>query len=153
MMRGRRYALATVLLIGQAATVGWAQSGKERSSADIRIWAIRATTRNNEISPELRGIADKLKKQFKYTGFKLERRVTGEVQLGRVFEADLIGGYEAKVTLKKHDGERITLQVQVLRNDKPVLDATISLPVKGSQLIGGWSVGDGEALIVAVSAR
>ena len=67
----------TIGLLGTSA--GLAQDKGDKKSTDIQVWAIRATTKNKDISPELKRIAEELKKQFKFTGFKLEKSATGSV--------------------------------------------------------------------------
>ncbi len=146
--------LSVVLMIGSARVatcVG--QNVEDRKSADIQVWAIRATTKNNDISPELKSIADKLKKQFKYTGFKLEKQASGKADIGKSFTTPLIGDYQAKVTPKKNDGKRVELQIEVSKGKDRVLNTTVTLPVEQSQLMGGWKLDDTDALIVAVSAK
>lgn len=153
-MLGLRTCVSLVLVLslgGGALCV--AQEADDRQSAAIQVWAIRATTKNKDISPELRGIADKLKKQFKYTGFKLERKATGTVAIGKAFTTGLIGDYQAKITPKRNDGKRVQLQVEVIKGESRVFNATVTLPAGQFQLAGGWSLGGGDALIMAVSAR
>lgn len=130
----------------------WAQQD-DRKSADLQVWTIRATTKNSEISPELRTIAEQLKKQFRYTGFKLERRATGKTDIGKAFSTTLIGGYQARITPRKHDGQRVTLQVEVMKGDQRQYNATVTIDAGKFQLQGGWALEGGDALIVAVSAR
>lgn len=146
----KRYWGAALVL---ALVCGAAQAGDERKTADIQVWAIRATTKNTEISPELKGLAEKLKQQFKYTGFKLEKRSGGKTDVGKTFTATLLGEYSAKVTLRKHDGKRVELQIEVLKDKSPALKTTVTLPVGESQLMGGWKLNDTDALIAAVAAR
>lgn len=130
-----------------------AQGLADDKSVDLQVWVIRATTKNKDISPELKGIADKLKQQFKYTGFKLERKAAGRADLGKTFTADLIGGYSLKLTPKKRDGKKIQLQVEVAKGKDPKLNATVTLPAGEFQLFGGWPLDGGDALIIGVSAR
>ena len=100
-----RYLMRTLplaLLIGLlGANAGLAQDKGDKKSADIQVWAIRATTKNKDISPELKRIAEKLKKQFKFTGFKLEKNATGTAEIGKAYSTPLIGGYPASVTPRR----------------------------------------------------
>jgi len=148
----------TTLAVLVASCVSAGQAGAllaEKKTAEVQVWAIRATTRNAEISPELRPIADKLKSQFKYTGFKLEKREKGTTETGRALSVALVGGYSAAVTPKSVDEQRVQLQIQVRKSgeDKPRLDATLTINAGEFQLSGGWDLGEGDALIVAVAAR
>jgi hypothetical protein len=142
--------LAAALGGGGFAVADDREAGK---STDIQVWAIRATTKNKDISPELKSIADKLKQQSKYTGFKLERRASGSAQIGEAFTTSLIGGYSAKVTPTKSEGKRVTLQVEVLKDKDSKLKAIVTVNAGEFQLFAGPSLDGGDALIVAVSGR
>ena len=151
---GRYVALAlAVCLAGGGDALAQDKGKDDRKSADLQVWAIRATTKNKDISPELRSIADKLKKEFKYTGFKLEKTATGSPDIGKAFNAKLIAGYEANVTPQKIEKKRITLDVEVLKGKERKLKTTFTLELGKFQLQGGWELDGGDALIVAVSGR
>jgi hypothetical protein len=125
----------------------------EKKGVDLQVWTIRASTRSKEISPELKEMADKLKDQFKYTGFKLEKRVPGQAALGRTFSTPLIGGFEAKITPQKAEGKRITVRVEVANARETKINTMVTFDAGTYQLVGGPSLDGGDALIVAVSAR
>ena len=126
---------------------------------DATVWAILATKSNSEVSPELKPIAAQLRKQFNYTGFKLERKKASSVGEGKTFAADLIAGFKAKVTPLERKGDRIKLKVEVTkregRKEKPQLSTTVTLSRGKLHLQGGWKIDSksGDVLIVAVSAR
>jgi len=141
------------LLVSLAGVVPVRAQDSGRKSAEVQVWAIRATSKNSEISPELRAIAEQLKRQFRYTGFKLERRAAGKTDIGKAVETALIDGYRARVTPRKHDGQRVTLQIEVLKDGKPHYSATVTIEAGKFQLQGGWELEDADALIVAVAAR
>ena len=132
-------------------------TAQPKQPADVQVWAIRATTKNSEISPELRGLADALKKQFKYTGFKLEKRADGRVAVGEAYTVELLEGYKAAVTPKERTGERMQLQVVVSKRegnrDKPVVNTTYTVGAGSFLPIGCGSLSGGDYLIVAVRAR
>ena len=132
-----------------AATSLAADPVADPKDVDVQVLVIRATTKNKEISPELKELADKLRKQFKYTGFKLEKRDTGRAQLGSAYKTALIGGYEAAITPQRVDGKRLTLQVRVLKKneEKPKLDMSVTIPAGEFQITGGWELDAGDALI------
>lgn len=130
-----------------------AGAADDKKSADIQVWAIRATTKNKEISPELKDIADTLKKQFKYTGFKLEKRATGKADIDKPFSTSLVGSYQARITPRKNDGRKIQMHVEVLKGKESKYNATVTLDAGKFQLQGGWELEGGDVLIVAVSGR
>lgn len=139
--------MAALLFAGAALAAGQ----EERQTATIQVMAIRATTKNNDISPELRGIADALKRQFKFTGFKLERRASGSAKIGEAYSTPLTGDYTAKITPTKNDGKRITMRIEVMQGSERRLNTTVTVDARRYQLSGGFSLGGGDELIVAVS--
>jgi len=149
-----RQCVAAALVMGLAGSVVCVgQQKPERKSTDIQVWAIRATTKNKEISKELRELADKLKRDFKFTGFKLEQRASGSAAIGKAYSTSLTGGYQANVTPKSNDGKQVKLQVEVLKGKDSKLNTTVTVKAGQFQLLGGMSLDGGDQLIVAVSAK
>jgi hypothetical protein len=120
---------------------------------EVRVLAIRATMESDTISPELRGLSDKLKKSFRFKGYRLDKKSEGGVAIGESLKADLIENYRAVVTPEKRDGKRITLKIKVTLKDEAKLSTTVTLESGGDQLLGGWKLENGDTLIMAVSAR
>lgn len=155
----RTTTIMTTLVLGVWLVAPVALAADDRQPDDtkaaVEVLVIRATTRNRDISPELKDLADKLRKQFKYTGFKLEKRVSGSTDLGTAYKTPLLGDYEASVTPQKRDGKRVTLQIRVSRKgeDKPRLDMNVTVPAGEFQLTGGWELEGGDALIVGFTGR
>jgi outer membrane translocation and assembly module TamA len=134
---------------------------EDRPKYDVSVLAIRATTRNNEISPELRPIAEQLRKETKYTGFKLERKQDGKVEQGKTFTATLVAGYKAKVTPTERKDSKIALTVEVTRQEdkqeRRLLRTTVKINSGKYYLQGGsgWKLDpkNDDVLIMAISAR
>ena len=150
-----RHSIPLVLILGLIGPA-WATDSKP---ADVEIWAIRATTKNSDVSPELRTLATALKKQFKYTGYKLEKKSSGRVALGKPFKAKLVGDYEATVTPKerKDGGKRIQLEVIVTKREgkqtKTVSKSTVVNKAGPFLPYGCGSLDGDDYLLVAVRAR
>lgn len=153
MPRFRTLTTLVLMLALLGAVDSLAQDKEERKPVDLQALVIRATTKNKDISPELRALADKLKEKFKFTGFKLEKRATGKAKTGEGFKTSLVGGYEASITPQKREGKSLTLEVEVVKGRAPVLKTTFTIEAERYQLLGGWELDGGDALIVAVSAR
>lgn len=134
--------------------LGCAQAlADDKSPVNMEVWSIRATTKNSDISPELKGLANALKQQFKYTGFKLEKRSPGRAPLGKSFSATLIGGYQATVTPKSRAGKKIQLQVVVSKGGKAVINTTFTVEAGKLVALGAGPLDGGDYLISAVRAR
>lgn len=157
-LRFELLAALAVVLTALSADVAVAQ--EKKPTYDVTIWGIRATKSNNKISPELKPIADQLKRQFKYTGFKLEKKATKRsVDEGSAFATNLIAGFNAKVTPVERKDNRIKLKIEVTerkdKREKPRMRTTVTIDRGRFQLQGGWKIEpkSEDVLIVAVSAR
>ncbi len=128
-----------------------AERSPERT-VNIRILAIRATRSNTEISPDLRSLADKLKRQFNFTGFKIEKPLAGSAAIGKAFGGPLMAGYSAYVMPRAIEDRKVQLQVRVSKDgkDKSTVTATST---SGEFVLYMFPLPGGDQLIVAVAAR
>jgi len=150
-------AAAALLLPALVSTAGVSAAIADETF-EVEVWVIRATRNDEKVSPELKELAEELKKQFKYTGFKLEKRATGRVQSGKPFSTALLGSYKAKVTPTAREKERVTFKLEVLeqvkKKDVPRLKTTVTVDRDKFQLTGGWKIdSNGDVLICAVRVK
>ncbi len=150
--RRLRAAIGWMLLIGLSAA-GRATQPADGDKAEFEIIAIRATTKNASTSPDLKALAEQLQKQFKFTGYKQEKRVVGTGEAGKPLKADLVQGYRAEITLIERKDGRIKFEVSLLQNNKPVVKTTVTVEKSKYQLIGGPKIDGDDTLIVAVTAK
>ena len=124
--------LAAVGLILMTLSTDVAVAQEKKPTHDVTVWAIRATKSNSEISPDLRPIAEQLKKQFKYTGFKLEKKAAKPgVDEGSTFSASLIAGFSARITPVERKDNRIKLKIEVIqrkgKQQRPRMRTTVTI--------------------------
>ena len=126
-------------------------------SVTVQILVIRATKSNTNISKELKSLAAGLKKQFKYTGYKLIEKSARKVAIGKSWKKSLGGPYSATLTPTSVSARDVTLKLEVRRRkgakEKKISVLTFKVAKRKSYLQGGWSLGGGDVLIIAVSAR
>jgi hypothetical protein len=152
-----------VALAALLATAPWQGVGDEpstdRAPVAIEVWCVRATTRNKDISPELKSFATMLQERFKYTGFKLENKLSTRAEIDKTVTTPLLGGYKALLTPKgreqEKDVQRISLQLQVIkeREKKPRMDIKFKLQAEKFQPFGAWDLDGGDVLLILVSAK
>ncbi len=139
-------------------------SAEDKKSVEVEIWAVRATTKNKEISKELREskelheLVKVLKKQFKYTGFKLEKKIPRKkVELNKPWKVNLIGDYKVAFTPKARESKRIKYELvvtkRVKKKDKPVLKTTVTSKSGPWVPYGCGSLKGGDYLIMLVRVR
>lgn len=143
----------SVILLASVAGLAAAEDKAGKDSVAIEVWAIRATTKNKDISPELKELAQKLQKDFKYTGFKLESRATGNTELGRGYTTDLPDQYRGTVTPRLREDRNIRLQFEAVRRGKSILNTTVTAPLGSFVPFGVGPLSNQDFLITAVRAR
>jgi len=131
--------------------------GTDAEKVQLQVWSIRATRSNNEISSELKPLADSLKKTFNFTGYKLVKADTGSVELNDTYKSALTGSFAAEVTPRERAAGSIKLAVTITKRegDKDVkkLSTTVTLREERFQLFGGWKLSGDDVLIIAISAK
>lgn len=157
MMRHLRVILPLLLLLG-----AWLPpaTADDKAPVEIEVWVIRATKQNKDVSKELTDLADALKKQFKYTGFDLAKKISKkDLGLGKTHKADMIDGYQIAVTPKARTGKRIQVELQITRRvgkdkkEETVLKTTMTIPSGPFLPVGCGPLSGGDYLITAVRAR
>jgi hypothetical protein len=144
-----------------AAVAAWTRTSAalDAEQVELQVHAIRATTKNNEISKELKEIAEQLKKTFKYTGYKLEKTSGGKTEVDKAWSGDLTGRYRVEVTPTERRDSQAQLRVVIFRtvDGKERKEATQTFRVERGkfQLIGGdkFKLEGGDDLIIAVGWR
>ncbi|MCG3125797.1 MAG: hypothetical protein CHACPFDD_00624 [Phycisphaerae bacterium] len=149
--RSGSVALAVLAGLAGLADVAVAAEGR----AEVRVWTIRATRSNAEISPELKSLAEKLKRQFNYTGYKLVSRDSRSLDQGQEARFSLPEPYVAAVTLAEVKDKSVTLRVRIIEKSesREVVRLNTSFTVQRGlfQLCGGLKLDGDDVLIVALS--
>jgi len=131
----------------------------DKGSYEAAVWVIRATKSNSEVSKELRPIVAELKKQYKYTGYKLEKRRSGKVEGGKTFAYDAGDGYQVRVTPQAKKDGRVKFAVRISHKkdgkERERASSTITIGAGKFQLFGGWKYDEksDDIMIIAVSVR
>lgn len=146
-------------LIVLAAALSSAASAVAAEKAAVMVWAIQATKSNDKISPELKPIAKQLKRQVKFTGYRVVKKVSGSVEFGKPHRASLVGGYKAELTPLSQSKGRIKLRAKITervgKKEVQRVNTSFTIPKGKFQLVGGWKFPGkpDDVLILAISAR
>ncbi|QOJ15446.1 MAG: hypothetical protein HRU75_12715 [Planctomycetia bacterium] len=148
--------ISSVVLQSGAARLPVRSAMQEGGQAEVQLLVIRATDKNDKVDPELREIADMLKKQYRLTGFKLESKVVKSVGLNTAVTATH-KNYTASVTPTKREERKVELVVSVTRRegdkDRTLIDKSKTHSTQGKlALYGGFRDGD-DTLIIAAGAK
>lgn len=123
----------------------------------VEVWTIRATTANHEVSPELREIADQLRRSFKYTGYRLLEKKSVTVGPGGEFSTALSAGYRLSGSASAQGPRRVQLRLKLTRReggrDVDKLATTITVERGRFQVIGGPRLEGEDVLVLAIAPR
>lgn len=129
----------------------------ETTPVEYQVLVIRATTKNAKIDPALKEIAEKLKKEYKFTGFKLEKKLGGKVKFDEPYATDLLGDYRIELSAKERKADKSALKLQCVitkkGQEKPVASTTFTIKPGEFQLIGVGKIDGDDTLIAAVSGK
>lgn len=144
--------LAVLLLCGSPLI---AQAADEK--VDFQVLMIRATTKNETVDGKLRTLAGQLKKQFKFSGYALEKTLRGSAQLNKSYDSALSEGYTVSLVPASRSASQIevvvTVKQKVKGKEKLINRAKMKLTPGKTVLMGGWSISGGDRQILAISAR
>lgn len=158
--------LPITLLFAMLLAVPSALAGDD-AKFDVKMMSIRATKSDSEVSPELKSLADQLKKETKLTGFKLEKSGGGSTEKNKDATLDTGKGYRVKVTPIEKKDDRVTLQVEIFKRggkgkdkdkdtgkERSIINTKVTLDSGKTQL---WALdypdSDADKLIIAVRAK
>ncbi len=144
---------ALLLLIALGGLGAATAAAGDDKACEVNVLVIRATKGSDKVSPELKSIESKLRKQFpQYKGFKLEGRRRGSVKLGQTLSAPLVENYRARVTPLEKDRKRVRLRVEFLRGDDRIANTTLALE-PGRYALQSIGLPGEDALVVGVSGE
>ena len=141
------------LLCASPTGVALAQPRGDDLKFDVETLSIRATQDNGEVSPKLRDLAETLRKQFRFTGYKVEKDSNCKVdEAGENCKHDLGSKYEIRVKyLGVNEQGKVKIEIVVMHRDDVKLTSTVAVSPGKTALFGGWDLPGGDKLIVAIT--
>ena len=133
-MRIRNIVLYLLILffVSIAATEGWAGP-----PIQTKVRTILASQGKRSIDPQLRGLVQELQSIFRYSSYKLLSQDSLNLQLNKSGRVSLPGGRVLKITPKGISGNRATLNLEILKNNRQVFNTVIKLRNGSSITVGG----------------
>ncbi|MDX2200269.1 MAG: hypothetical protein SF069_15020 [Phycisphaerae bacterium] len=144
---------AVALLFAPPTRVALAQPRGDDLKFDVETLSIRATRSNDEVSPKLRDLAEKLRQEFRFTGYRVEKDSNCKVdEAGENCKHDLGSKYEIRVQYQGvNEQGKVKLEIVVLHRDDKKLSSTVAITPGKTALFGGWDLPGGDKLIVAIT--
>ena len=152
MMLARTLLLTAIglLAFGQAAPA--ARADDKGSKVQFQVLGIRATKKNSEVSPELKRLAELLKKRYKFTGFTLVKRASESVGFNDTMTVSMVDGCTVKITPQSRKEKQVRMVVEIQKGRKKVLRITATGEAGRTQFYAA-DLDNGDALIIAITPR
>lgn len=146
--RRRRVLLFSFWFVFLAVGAGAAE--KSQAPVQVRIGTIFATNETDCLDPNLAKMKNQLD-VIKYRCYRLLKDETQKASWRGDATFEIPGGGSLVVTPQEYKNKRIALKLRWLEGEEPVLDTTVTIPSRGSLLLGGRPH-EGGVLILSVSA-
>lgn len=153
--------ITTSIFVCLAGGAALAAEPKADGPAQTEVWVIRATTKNKDVAPELKELAESLQKQFRYTGFTIAGRRPLQLKPEKAAKVDLLENYRLSLELRQRSAERLEMRIVLLQvvteggkqREKELLKTTLNMKPGPFSTLGCGELPDGDYLIAAIRAR
>ena len=135
------FAIIVSVLITQADVV-WSET-----TIDLSVKTILASQKPGRDDPNLKRFKDEVKDLFRYSSYKLLSRDNLRLNQKNSGTISLPGNRSMKITSKGISGGRVTLQVEMFRNNRQIFQTVVRLLNDSEVTVGGPKHEDGNLLI------
>jgi hypothetical protein len=141
--------LKTILLCAFIVSILITQADEAWSeqTIDLSVKTILASQKPGRDDPSLKRFKDELEDLFRYSSYKLLSRDNLRLNQKNSGIISLPGNRSMKITSKGISGDRVTLQVEMFRNNKQIFQTVVRLLNDSEVTVGGPKHEDGNLLI------
>jgi hypothetical protein len=115
-------------------------------NVDIVVKTILASQGSEYLDPRLSNLVEELRSVFKYSSYRLLSEDSSNLGMGETSEVSLPGKRILKVTPVQVTGDRVELQLVILKKNKDIFQTVVKLLNKSSLTVGGPEYEDGYLL-------
>jgi hypothetical protein len=119
---------------------------KADQNVDIVVKTILASQEPGYLDPRLASLVEELRSVFKYSSYRLLSEDSTNLGMGETSEVSLPGKRVLKVTPVQVTGDRVELQLVILKKKKNIFQTVVKLRNKSSLTVGGPEYEDGYLL-------
>ena len=143
----KTYRIALLCAIIVSILITQADEAWSGATIDLSVKTILASQKPGRDDPSLKRFTSEVKDVFGYSSYKLlskDNLKLNQVNSGRI---SLPGNRSMKITSKGISGERVTLQVEMFKNDRQIFQTVVRLLNDSEVTVGGPKHEDGNLLI------
>lgn len=115
-------------------------------NVDIVVKTILASQESNYLDPRLAVLVEELQSVFRYSSYRLLSEDSKSLGMGETGEVSLPGKRVLKITPAQVAGDRVELQLVILKKKKEVFQTVVQLLNQGSLTVGGPEYEEGYLL-------
>lgn len=141
------YRIALLCAIIVSILITQADEAWSGATIDLSVKTILASQKPGRDDPSLKRFKDELKDLFRYSSYKLLSRDNLKLNQEDSGRISLPGNRSMKITSKGISGERVTLQVEMFKNDRQIFQTVVRLLNDSEVTVGGPKHEDGNLLI------
>ena len=117
------------------------------ATIDLSVKTILASQKPGRDDPNLKRFTNGVKDVFGYSSYKLLSKDNLKLNQKNSSRISLPGNRSMKITSKGISGNRVTLQVEIFKNNKQILQTVVRLLNDSEVTVGGSEHKDGKLLI------
>lgn len=117
-----------------------------KQSVDIVVKTILASQDSDDIDPRLSILVEELQSVFRYSSYRLLSEDSKSLSMGETGEVSLPGKRILKITPVQVTGDRVELQLVILKKKEEIFQTVVKLLNKSSLTVGGPEYEDGYLL-------
>jgi hypothetical protein len=117
-----------------------------KQNVDIVVKTILASQESEYLDPRLSSLVEELRSVFKYSSYRLLSEDSTNLGMGETCEVSLPGKRILKVMPVQVTGDRVELQLVILKKKKEIFQTVVKLRNKSSLTVGGPEYEDGYLL-------
>jgi hypothetical protein len=121
-------------------------SAQAEQNVDIVVKTILASQESNYLDPRLAVLVEELQSVFRYSSYRLLSEDSKSLGMGETGEVSLPGKRLLKITAMQVTGDRVELQLVILKKQKEIFQTVVQLLNQSSLTVGGPEYEDGYLL-------
>jgi hypothetical protein len=123
-----------------------AMPAQAKQNVDIVARTILASQGPEYLDPRLSSLLEELRSVFRYSSYRLLSEDSTNLGMGETCEVSLPGKRILKITPVQVTGDRVKLQLVILKKKKEIFQTVVKLRNKSSLTVGGPEYEDGYLL-------
>ena len=141
------YRITVLCAIVVSVFITQADEARSGATIDLNVKTILASQKPGRDDPNLKRFTNGVKDVFGYSSYKLLSKYNLKLNQENSGRISLPGNRSMKITSKGISGERVTLQVEMFKNDKQIFQTVVRLLNDSEVTVGGPKHEDGNLLI------